>query len=139
MRRLAKRFNTAVAEKRASVGNAILEAVVEATPVDTSKALSNWQVSPNGAPGSEIEAHFAGSRGSTRGASARQALALGVRSIRAGRLQEGLLIFNAAPYIRRLNDGWSAQAPSGFIEKAVLLARLRSQDQGLNLRGRRRG
>lgn len=28
-------------------------------------------------------------------------------------------ITNDAPYIMRLNDGWSAQTPAGFIERAI--------------------
>lgn len=28
-------------------------------------------------------------------------------------------IINDAPYIMRLNDGWSKQAPAGFVERAI--------------------
>lgn len=30
-----------------------------------------------------------------------------------------ILVSNDAPYIMRLNDGWSKQAPAGFIERAI--------------------
>ena len=33
-----------------------------------------------------------------------------------------LHIQNNVPYIERLNDGWSSQAPAGFVEKAILAA-----------------
>lgn len=36
--------------------------------------------------------------------------------------RQPLHIQNAVPYIERLNDGWSSQAPAGFVEKSVLAA-----------------
>lgn len=41
---------------------------------------------------------------------------------RGGMRSEALHIQNAVPYIERLNDGWSSQAPAGFVEKSVLAA-----------------
>jgi hypothetical protein len=35
---------------------------------------------------------------------------------------EKFYIQNNVPYIERLNDGWSSQAPAGFVEKAILAA-----------------
>ncbi len=34
-----------------------------------------------------------------------------------------IYITNNLPYIRRLNDGYSKQAPAGFVERAVLIGR----------------
>jgi hypothetical protein len=45
-------------------------------------------------------------------------------AIAANKTADVLVIFNAVPYIRRLNEGSSRQAPAGFIEKAVLAGRL---------------
>ncbi|HEX2242748.1 MAG TPA: hypothetical protein VHK27_05760 [Gammaproteobacteria bacterium] len=41
-----------------------------------------------------------------------------------------LHIQNNVPYIERLNDGWSSQAPAGFVEKAALAATGPSGDGG---------
>src|ERR1044072_8825569 len=35
------------------------------------------------------------------------------------KLNDTVYIANSVPYIRRLNDGWSTQAPAGFIDAAV--------------------
>lgn len=86
--------------------------LVIATPVDTGRARSNWIVSvespsdeikedysPNYAPGPEEESII-------------------------GRAVPGQSIFvtNNLPYIKRLNEGYSAQAPAGFVESAILTA-----------------
>lgn len=34
-------------------------------------------------------------------------------------LGPALDIINDAPYIMRLNDGWSGQAPAGFVERCI--------------------
>lgn len=54
---------------------AAVETLVNITPVDTSEHLSNWQVMLNNAPADGLPPYVPGSRGSTRGASAAQALA----------------------------------------------------------------
>ncbi len=92
------------------------------TPVDTSQALSNWTVSL-ARPRSFIPPHSPGKGGSTRGASASKVLTL-ARAALAGR-KVGQLIYlsNNAPYIRRLNQGYSKQAPAGFVEGSVLKAK----------------
>lgn len=92
---------------------AIDGAVVMATPVDTGRARSNWQVSLN-SPASGTLA--------TEDPSGQAAIAQG-RSVIAGYQKPGgaIHITNNLPYIGRLNDGWSAQAPAGFVIKAVLV------------------
>lgn len=116
-------------ERKARVANAIVRALVEATPVDTSKALSNWRVSATGAIGAYIAAHYPGQAGSTQAASAAAAIASAEEAIRAGNPAQALVIFNAVPYIRRLNEGSSLQAPAGFVEKAVLVGRLAARER----------
>ena len=91
--------------------------IVYDNPVDTSKSLSNWQVSKSGV-GSEIAAHFPGEFGSTQRASANAAISAAQSTAKGSKPGEVLTIFNATKYIRRLNEGYSAQAPAGFIEAA---------------------
>lgn len=112
-----------VAEERARVALAIIRALIENTPVDTTAALSNWRVS-DGPLAAAIAAHVPGSQGSTRGASIAVALAEAEAAIRARRYAKALVIFNTIPYIQRLNEGYSRQAPAGFVEKAILVGRL---------------
>lgn len=43
--------------------------------------------------------------------------------------EDSIFLYNAAPYIRRLNAGWSTQAPPMFVETAVEVG-LRGGDGG---------
>lgn len=75
------------------------------TPVDTGHARANWILS-TGSPGT---GQVAGTRGDGN-----------VASILTWSLSDGpIFVNNNVPYILRLNDGWSAQQPSGFIERAI--------------------
>jgi len=94
---------------------AIDSAVVTATPVDTGRARSNWQVSI-GSPILSVRESY------SQGAAAGQFAMAQARAVIEG-YKSGQTIFinNNLPYIGRLNDGWSAQAPAGFIRFAVLV------------------
>lgn len=99
------------------VAVAIDTTVVLATPVDTGRARSNWQVGIGAAPTGTLDSYGAGS-------SANVAIANGKRVIQqynerhAGKY---IHITNNLPYIVPLNNGHSAQAPAGYVEKAVVV------------------
>lgn len=94
--------------------------VVMATPVDTGRARSNWIVEL-GAPSSVVRgAYSEGSEGSTEGANSRAAIEQGNATIAKYNGGSSIHITNNLPYIGKLNDGHSAQAPSGFVQSAVL-------------------
>lgn len=101
------------------VAQTIVNELATKTPVDTSKAISNWQVTLNAPATAEINAHFEGSKGSTYGASSAETIAL-CRMILKGK-QPGQTIFitNNASYITELNMGTSMQAPAGFVQAAI--------------------
>lgn len=48
----------------------------------------------------------------------------------AMRLEDRVWIVNPMPYIGRLNDGWSKQAPAGWIDRAIQQVLLKYQTQG---------
>lgn len=111
---------SAVAIKAAEV---ILKELVFVTPVDTSKALSNWQITL-GAPAERLRPpYYSGRFGSTQEQSANAALKAGLDVLKGKQAGVSIFISNNAPYIRRLNEGWSSQAPAGFVERAELLGR----------------
>lgn len=129
LRDLARRLNAyaddlddILYERIARTTLAVVRALVQSTPVDTSKALSNWRVGT--AASAAIPALYPGQAGSTQGASAEAAIAAAEAAIRSAKGANKLVIFNSVPYIRRLNEGSSLQAPAGFIEAAILLGRL---------------
>lgn len=76
------------------------------TPVDTGHARANWVPSVGDPFSSEVD-----------GDAASQA---GVAQVLGYQLGDGAAwISNNVPYILRLNDGWSAQQPAGFVERAI--------------------
>lgn len=90
---------------------AITANLIKATPVDTGWARANW-VPSIGTPASSV----AGSPDSVS-TSAQQT---GIATALQFKLGAGVLyVSNAVPYIQRLNDGWSKQAPLGFVEFCI--------------------
>lgn len=97
--------------------------LVQVTPVDTSQALSNWQVGVGAKPDDSIGPYFPGEGGSTQSASASAALDAARQVLRTKKPGQTIYISNVLRYIGRLNEGSSSQAPAGFVERAVLLGR----------------
>jgi hypothetical protein len=82
--------------------------VTDATPVDTSHAASNWLLSV----GKPVYA-VAGSRKAVDWGPHRA----GRDKVAGYHVRMGqIYLRNNVAYIRRLNDGWSQQAPSKFVE-----------------------
>jgi hypothetical protein len=90
------------------------QGVVLATPVDTGRARSNWTVT-NGAPARSETDNVSRSPQGT--------IDRGREVIGQHQPGEVLYITNNVPYIGRLNEGWSAQAPANFVQAAVAQAR----------------
>lgn len=93
------------------------------TPVDTSRAISNWQVTLGAPPTGSIQAHYLGRLGSTYSASASETVSLAKLILKTKKPNQAIYISNNLPYIRKLNEGSSQQAPAGFVERAILLGR----------------
>ena len=93
---------------------AVLKGIVAGTPVKTGKARSNWNVGI-GAPDYSIRP--------SEGATGAATIQRGQVVINAANPGQALHISNGLPYIARLNSGWSKQAPTGYIERAVAAAR----------------
>jgi len=106
-----------------------LKSLVRNTPADKGVARSNWRVGIGAPTRSVIGAYAPGSKlGINESANASAAIAAGrarINSVRgtSGGLTTAIYITNAAPYIGRLNSGYSGQAPAGFIEIALLEAK----------------
>lgn len=107
----------------------VLRSLVYETPVDTSTALSNWQVSLNLQVSEERGPFFDGIFGSTRRASAEAAIAQGEAMLARKVPGDDIYISNVVEYILRLNAGSSAQSPGAFVEAAVVLGRNYVQEQ----------
>lgn len=90
------------------------QAVVSATPVDTGRARSNWIVSINVKVDTVREPLAPGVAATGPAIAEGQKIAL---TYKPG--DSAVYIQNSVPYIKRLNEGWSKQAPANFISKAV--------------------
>lgn len=110
-------------EAKKKVATVIIKDLIPATPVDTSRALSNWIVTNGQANNFSILPHVSGHFGSTRGPSMSAALADAMQQIAKAKPGVPLFITNNLRYIRDLNTGTSKQAPSGFVERSVMLGR----------------
>lgn len=93
------------------------------TPVDTSQALSNWDVTLDAPAHDKHGPYYHGVAGSTQRASAAETIARAKTVLKNKLPGQKIFITNNQPYIKRLNEGYSAQAPAGFVERAILLGR----------------
>lgn len=90
--------------------------LIEFTPVDTGWARANWvpSIGRRNPPGDISDPRPA------EVAAAKTEQAGGVASLLGYRLQLGQVrVSNNVPYIERLNDGSSEQAPAGFVQLAI--------------------
>lgn len=84
--------------------------MIEKSPVDTGRFKGNWQV---GVGQLNADTNQAADK-SGQGALGRTAVAL--ETWKPG---QTIFLSNSLPYARRLEDGWSQQAPSGMVRLTV--------------------
>jgi len=102
-----------------------LKSLVEMTPVDLGRARGNWQLTI-GSP-AEGEVYGGSPEGTDRGtaiAEANSVLSSQFANANNVRWNQWIWITNNVPYITKLNNGSSTQAPNGMME--VTLARIAS-------------
>ncbi|MCW2763975.1 MAG: hypothetical protein JWR85_4176 [Marmoricola sp.] len=135
MDRLADRLPGAIAD----VGNRVVITIVSdlayKTPVDTSRALSNWRVNVGTPPTESILPHYPGIGGSTQTASAQETIAAAKAALKGRKAGQTIYIANRLPYIKRLNEGYSGQQPAGFVERSILVGRISMRSIKINLKG----
>lgn len=93
------------------------QTIVIATPVDTGRARANWQVGIGSAPAETVEYSGGGSSAVSYATGAAQSVVTTYKG-----QPGGIWLVNNLPYIQRLNEGWSAQAPAKFVEQAIDMA-----------------
>lgn len=112
------------ASKVAALG--IVKYLAFATPVDTSQALSNWQVGIDTRVNTEIDAHFLGGtvmrqpKGSTQSQSANRTIALAKAEIKNKKPGQTINITNNLDYIQELEEGKSPKN-SYFVERSLIV------------------
>ena len=86
------------------------QVVTIGTPVDTGHARLNWQATVVDETFEELEGEDPS--GSTAIGKARAVL-------ESRKSEQTIHLTNNVKYVPRLNEGWSAQAPAGFVQEAV--------------------
>lgn len=125
--KIRKQIPEEVNKATQKVAKVILETAAGNTPVDTTKAISNWQVTQNRSASSILGPKVPGTKGSTRQASLQITIDEGVAAMKGRRVGTEIHIANNAPYIDGLNDGSSRTQPGAFVEKANLAGRIQIQ------------
>lgn len=116
----ADRLDERGSKAAADTALVVISALAYDTPVDTSNALSNWQIGLGAPVPTGRGPFYPGEHGSTYAASAAETVQAAKAALAAKRPGETVYISNLAPYIRKLNyEGHSAQG-SHFVETAVI-------------------
>lgn len=104
-------LNDELAEDVRKAGLQVLNGVILGTPVDTGEARGAWQVT----------LRDKAQRDTPEGRRAGQALSEGTTKIQSvtGKNIPTVTISNSKPYIEKLNDGSSLQAPAKFVEMVI--------------------
>lgn len=102
---------------------AIISYLIRVTPIDTTRALSNWQVTLNTPAMAPRGAFFVGTHGSTFDASADTLTYFADAVLADKKPGDTIYISNVLRYITYLDQGTSMQFPGGFAAGAQLIAR----------------
>ena len=126
LRELASDLQAATQHTLKDVASEVLYEVVSRTPILTGRARVNWQVQLGAAP--EGVRFPAPQKPPSPEQAYEEAVTAGLREIGAisTPVPPGVAIHitNNVPYIGKLNSGYSEQAPAGFVEAAIVRARL---------------
>jgi len=111
--KVADRVGVSVVTLQKKLAFDIFADLVEQTPVDTGRAMNNWNISVGTVDRSVTDS--GGSPGGIQGAKE------GIAAASLAGLQpfSTVWISNSLPYITFLNEGSSDQAPSGFVERSI--------------------
>lgn len=123
MRERAKSVDYLGNELAVAGTKAMVEDLVRVTPVDTSQALSNWQVNLVNPAADVIPAYRQGQFGSTRGVSSAIAIEQADTELALKQPGEPVYLSNLVPYIGDLDQGSSRQFAGGFIPRALIVFR----------------
>jgi len=111
----------------------IVHTAAENTPVDTSKAMSNWRVGIGSGPEGEVGARVPGKGGSSGPAVLYIIGEDAKRAMQNRKVGTAVHIVNNAEHIEKLNNGTGFSKPPGFVEKAELMGSLQIKNTQIRL------
>lgn len=117
------------------VATTVLTDLVQVTPIDTGEAVSNWQVTLDSPAQSILPAFAPAPKGrmvkgtwehkadpvATAQGNVPPTIDAGNNTIQGAQPGQPIFITNNAEQIVPLNEGSSVQAPSGFVDRALIL------------------
>lgn len=111
-----KAINAAAVAEAKRLALRVVQVVVVATPVKTGRARGNWIMTEESPNTAVFDTKF--------DPSGQQTITDAAQVVKAAKEYLGLEfhLANNLPYIEPLNNGHSAQAPAGFVEKSVQVA-----------------
>jgi len=133
MRARAKAVDQFASDVAVAGTKAMMTELVEVTPVDTSTALSNWQVNLGNPAADALGAAAPGHKGSTRSVSADKTLADAAAELQYKKPGQPIFVSNLINYIADLDTGSSTQFPGGFIPRALIVFRLAVREAAARL------
>lgn len=120
IKKRAKSIPKIVSENVKELTVTLVTDLVVATPVDTTEAISNWQVGVGRAETTSLPPHFPGLLGSTWAQSSEETVSIAKSKLRRRKPGETVYITNTAKHIYALNySGRSSQAEAFFFENTV--------------------
>jgi hypothetical protein len=85
--------------------------LVKNTPVDTGRAKANWNIDINTVDTSKTENTTSQHKNITK-----------------TKITDTVFVSNHLPYIERLDQGYSQQAPSGFVDQSIQVAKAKANE-----------
>lgn len=121
----AKSVEDTVHKRVVDFGTTLVRRLFDDTPKLSGQATANWQATRTSANSYFVELPAARARPVVYdSASVDRAKSAALDTVTgAWVIGSKLIIFNNAPYIVRLNDGYSQKAPAGFVEAAIAAAK----------------
>lgn len=89
--------------------------LIAQTPVDTGRAKASWFLDVGSVDVKIVEPDFDNQSEA-------------VARSQSYTLDSKIFISNNLPYIRRLNEGWSQQAPAGYVDSALTIAKRKAEE-----------
>ena len=120
-------FNKAMDVATALIVMAGVGEMADATPVDTTRAVSNWLVTRNSPASKEVPPHIKGSVKGSGASAARQKTKLNASaSVTGYRNLKTVYITNNVPYISVLNYGDQKHFPANMVERGLQAMKVRA-------------
>jgi hypothetical protein len=120
MREVARGIEINTTDRQRVAALIVNQTIVLATPVDTGRARGNWVASLGGPVTSILD---------TEDKSGQETISRNNSTIGRSKPHGDIWLSNNLPYISRLNEGSSSQAPAMFVEQAIQIGLRSSRSQ----------